>query len=114
MWLNKKKKFQMTGILKHRANLRYRSKYISKWNAVSSIINVKKMVLESLSKQNVTRPWTTRWKSILYVSGKRDFLFPLFIGSRGKRKELSVAKIKKGKRTTMAEALWHSESALVR
>lgn len=55
-------------------------------------------------------------KSILYVSGKRDFLFLLFIGSRGKRKELSVAaKIKKGKRTTMAdEALWHSESALVR
>lgn len=50
------------------------------------------------------------------MSGKRDFLFPLFIGSRGKRKELSVAaKIKKGKRTTMAdEALWHSESALVR
>lgn len=49
------------------------------------------------------------------MSDKRDFLFPLFIGSRGKRKELSVAKIKKGKRTTMAdEALWHSESALVR
>lgn len=105
----------MIRILKYRAaNLKCHLEYISKWNSVN--YQCEKIVLEFEIERDFVLERQRILKSILYVSGKRDFLFPLFIGSRGKRKELSVAaKIKKGKRTTMAdEALWHSESALVR